>query len=288
MPSYMLVTNPFSGKGLSERKTGRVVEMLSDQGARVDVVRTRGPGDGERAVSQRKRDYTAIVAAGGDGTINEVVNGLAGELIPIGVIARGTANVLAHELDIPRGLRRAVGVILGGKELPIDAGMACNRRFLLMASAGFDAQVVAHAHRKRAMRFGYMSFLGPMCRTLLRARFPEVTVRMDESTMVCRHVIVANVPGYGGPFRPAPHAIYNDGEFDIVMYMKPGRWNMLRYGLLALCGSRSAKDDIIRMRCRSVKIRSHETVELQVDGDPAGELPCELEILPDSVRVIVP
>lgn len=288
MPSYLLITNPFSHRGLSEKEIAKVVVPLTTSGAHVEIVRTRGPGDGERAVRERKKDYSAIIAAGGDGTINEIVNGLAGARIPIGVIPRGTGNVLAHELDIPRRLHRAVETILRGKELTLDAGMAGERRFILMASAGYDAQVVAEAHRKRSHRFGYLSFLVPMLRVFLKGSFPEIAVNLHGSEMICRHVVIANVPGYGGPFRPAPYAIYNDGELDVVMYLKAGRWNMIRYGLLALCGSRAARDDIIRMRCERLKISSREPIWLQVDGDPVGELPCTLRVLHDSVRVIVP
>lgn len=288
MPAYLLITNPFSGKGLSERKIARVVTLLAGRGAHVDIVRTRGSGDAERAVRERKHDYEAIIAAGGDGTVNEVVNGLAGERIPVGVIPRGTGNVLAHELDIPRTVGRAVKVILAGKVLSLDAGLAGDRRFVLMASAGFDAQVVSEAHRNRTRRFGYLSFIIPMVRVLWRARFPEIAIDMNGSKMTCRHVIIANVPGYGGPFRPAPYAIYNDGELDVVMYQQAGRWNMMRYGALALFGSRAARDDIIRMRCRRLRISSREAVKMQLDGDPAGELPCTLRVLADSVRIIVP
>lgn len=289
MPSYLLVTNPFSGRGLSEREIGFVAAAFARQGAHVDIVRTRGPGEGSRAVAERKRDYAAIVAAGGDGTINEVVNGLAGSRVPIGIIPRGTGNVLARELDIPRRLAKSVEVVLGGKELPLDVGMVQERRFILMVSAGYDAQVVYEAHLKRKIRFGYFSFVFPMLRTLKRGNFPEIKVDIDGRSHTCRHVVVANVRGYGGPFRPAPHAIYNDGDFDVVMYQRPGRFSMMRYCFLALCESRKARDDdILRLRCSSLTLSSREAVRYQVDGDPAGVLPCHLQIMGDGATFMVP
>lgn len=289
MPAYMLITNPFSSRGLSDMDVGRAVELLTAARGRVDVVNTRGPGDAAKAVRDRKRDYIAIVVAGGDGTINEVINGLDGHHIPIGIIPRGTANVLAHELEIPHGIEAAVRVIAEGKELPLDVGLAGKRRFMLMASAGFDAQVVERAHRKRKTGFGYTSYLLPVWRTFLEADFPEIAVEIHQQEYRCRHAVVANVSTYGGPFRPAPGAIYNDGEFDVVLYMRPGRWNMLRYGKMALCCSDKAADnDILRLRAKTVTLSSDGRVPLQCDGDPIGSLPCNLRVLGDAVNFIVP
>jgi len=288
MPLYLLVTNPFSNRGLSEKHIAGVVAEFAAAGSHVDILRTVGPGDATRATAQLRREYAAVIAAGGDGTISEVVNGLAGSRVPIGVIPRGTGNVLAKELGIPKGVGRAAEVILRGKALRLDVGLASGRRFILMASAGFDAQVTALAHKTRRGRFGYASFVLPMWRTLKRGNFPEIRVEMNDRVHTCRHVVIANVSSYGGPFRPAPGAIYNDGEFDVVMYTGPGRWNMVRYGCLACCMSNVPKDDIIRMRSDKVSLSSDAPVPVQMDGDPAGFLPRAFHIKRDDATFIVP
>ncbi len=290
MGSYLLVTNPFSGRGLREKQIAYVVELFSARGSVVDVVRTRGPGDAQRSVKASRRHHTAIVVAGGDGTINEVVNGLGGERLPIGIVPRGTANVLAQDLGIPKRLRRAIEVILRGKELPLDVAMAGGRRFMLMASAGYDAQVVAEVHRKRGRRwFGYQSYLLPMLKVLLRGRFPVIRVEMNGRSFECRHVVVANVGSYGGPFRPAPKAIYNDGQLDVVMYFRRGRFSALRYGCLALSGSSYAREgDVIRVRAENVGLSSADEVPYQLDGDPVGNLPCRIRIIRDGAYFLVP
>lgn len=289
MGSYLLVTNPFSGRGLEEKQIVKVVEAFLARGSSVEVMRTRGPGDAQRSVKASRRHYTAIVVAGGDGTINEVVNGLGGERLPIGIVPRGTANVLAYELGIPKRLRRAVEVILGGKELPLDVAMAGGRRFMLMASAGYDAQLVVEAHRKRRRRFGYLSYILPMLKVWLRGCYPVIKVEMDGRSFECRHVVVANVGSYGGPFRPAPNAIYNDGQLDVVMYFRRGRISLLRYCLLALSASAYARDgDIIRVRAENVRLSSADEVPYQLDGDPIGSLPCRIRIIRDGAYFLVP
>jgi len=288
MPLYLLVTNPFSSRGLTEKMIARVATEFTASGARVDILRTVGPGDAERATADLRRDYAGVVVAGGDGTICEVVNGLAGRHMPIGIIPRGTGNVLAKELGIPKRTRKAIEVILRGKTLRLDAGIAGTRRFTLMASAGYDAQVTALAHKSRRGRFGYASFVLPMWRTLKKGEFPEIKVDMNGRVHACRHVVIANVSSYGGPFRPAPGAIYNDGEFDVVMYARDGRWNMVRYGFLACCMSSAPKDDIIRTRTDRVTLTSDAPVAMQLDGDPAGFLPRTFYVKRDDLTVIVP
>ncbi len=289
MPSYLLITNPFSGHGFREKHIDKAVATFSAHGARVEVIRTRGPVDAYRAVAAAKGGYKAIVVAGGDGTINEVINALEGRLIPVGIVPRGTANVLAHEFEIPRNTRKAINIILQGKELLLDVGMTGKRRFMLLASAGYDAQVVAEVHRNRTRRFGYGAYILPIWRMLRKGHFPEITVEMHGREYVCRHVVVANVSRSGGPLCPAPHAIYNDGEFDVVMYLRGGRWDIVRYAALAVSRSdKAADDDIIRMRCDRVVLSSQEPVPFQCDGDPAGVLPQTIEIKRDNAAFLIP
>jgi YegS/Rv2252/BmrU family lipid kinase len=288
MPLYLLVTNPFSSRGLTETRIARVAAEFAAAGSRIDILRTVGPGDAERNSADLRKNYAAVVVAGGDGTICEVVNGLAGRHVPVGIIPRGTGNVLAKELRLPKGIRKAIDVILKGKTMRLDVGIGGTKRFLLMASAGYDAQVTALAHKTRRGRFGYASFIVPMWRTLKKGDFPVINVDINGRVQQCRHVVIANVSSYGGPFRPAPGAIYNDGEFDVVMFTGAGRWNMVRYGFLACCMSKAPKDDIIKMRTDRVTLASDAPVPLQMDGDPAGFLPRSFHIKRDDVTILVP
>ena len=287
--SYLLITNPFSKRGLKDREISLVSDIFRRRGEILDVVRTLSSNDGIKAVAERGRGKKAVIAAGGDGTIGDVLTGLDGAHTPIGILPRGTANVLAAELGIPHNLRKATDVILGGRKKYIDTGFAGDKRFVLMASAGFDAQIVHDAHARRGQRFGYLSYIMPIVRTLVKGDFPEIKVTIHDIEYTCRHVIVANVPRYGGPFRPAPAAINNDGELDVVMYMRKGRRNMLRYGCMAVCGSRWENDaDVLRIRATRVTLESEEAVPLQCDGDPAGNLPCHCRVVRDGAIILVP
>jgi len=288
MPLYLLVTNPFSSRGLSEKRIAKVIAEFAAAGAHVDILRTLGPGDAERATAAVRREYAAIVVAGGDGTICEVANGLGGRLIPIGILPCGTGNVLAKELGISKSIRKAIEIILRGKTLRLDVGITGARRFVLMASAGYDAQVTALAHKTRRGKLGYTGFILPMWRTLRRGAFPVIRVEINGRKHECRHVIIANVSSYGGPFRPAPGAIYNDGEFDVVMYTGARRRDMVRYGIKACCMSDAPEDDIMRLRTDRIALTSDAPVPVQMDGEPSGFLPKTFHIKRDDISFIVP
>jgi YegS/Rv2252/BmrU family lipid kinase len=282
------VTNPVSGRGLDDAALAQVERAFVAAGAGLDVHKTRGPGEARRICAALSADYVAVIAAGGDGTISEVLNGIAGRPIPLGIIPRGTANVLAKELCIPRDPSQAVEVILGGKETRIDVGLAGERRFLLMASAGFDAKVVKLAHENRGRRFGYASYVVPILKALVDGDFPEMVAEVDGVEYPCRHAVVANVASYGGPFCVADGAAFDDGRFDVVLYLGAGRYNMVRYGVGALSCKLNMGNDVLRLSGERVSLRSAGEVPLQLDGDPAGSLPRDLRIMQRELAVIAP
>lgn len=288
MPRYLLVTNPFSGHGLDDRALADVDKAFAAAGARLDVHRTRSAGEGGRVAAGLGGEYEAIIAAGGDGTISEVMNGLAGRALPIGIIPRGTANVLAKELHIPRDLPGAVETILGGKVTRIDVGMAGERRFMLMASAGFDAKVVKLAHENRGRRFGYASYVLPVLKALVEGEFAEMVAEVDGVAYSCRHAVVANVASYGGPFCVAGGASFDDGRFDVVLYPGAGRYNMARYGVGALICKVHEAPDVRHVSGERIVLKSAGDVPLQLDGDPVGSLPRDIRISPREMAVIAP
>jgi YegS/Rv2252/BmrU family lipid kinase len=288
VPRYLLVTNPVSGRGLDDAALAQVAGAFVAAGATLDVHKTRGPGEAGRIAARLPDGYDAIVAAGGDGTIGEVANGLAGKPVPLGVIPRGTANVLAKELGIPRDLPRAVEIILAGQVVKIDVGLADDRRFMLMASAGFDAKVVKLAHENRGRRFGYMSYVLPVLRALVDGDFPEMVAAVDGVEYPCRHAVVANVASYGGPFCVAEGASFDDGRLDVVLYLGAGRYNMVRYGVGALSCKLNVGDDVLRLSGERVSLRSSGDVPLQLDGDPAGSLPRDIRVLRRALAVLAP
>ena len=293
-----IISNPVSGQGLAGRRARAVMLRLLDRGCAVEVVETRRAGDAKR-IALEARSVDALVAVGGDGTINEVVNGCAAPPAPpLGIIPSGTANVLAKELGLPRRARDLAGVIASGREVAWDSGRIRpgDRRFLLFVSAGFDSQVVHEFHRRRNGRIRMSDYVAWGVRTYMRCPIPKIRVELDGTLAAgeAAWVVVSNVRSYGGPMVLTPNARFDDGRFEVMIQRRRHKadtahlfaTSMLSWAL----GIEARPADVTYHPARSVRLSSADghPVPLQVDGDPGGFLPVELELEPLGVRIIGP
>lgn len=210
-----IIANPASGTGGTGQRLSGLERVLADAGCRVSVRTTECPGDATRLARAVPDDADAIVVAGGDGTVNEVVNGLNGRSrTPLAILATGGANVLARELDLPKDAEGLAAVILGGRTREIDLGVVdSGRNFLAMLSVGFDASVVREVQRTRRGTLGMRGFVMPALRTALAYAAPAISVRIDGGEPVHGAlVVVANTATYGGIMRVADRARCDSGR----------------------------------------------------------------------------
>ena len=154
----LVIRNPTAG-GSTRPRFGRVLEHLARFGATVTVRETTCRGDAEQIAASASSDTFDVVAAGGDGTINEVANGLAGKDLPLAIVPLGTANVLAVEIGMPLRARRIARAIACGDVRSVHVGMVNGRRFLMMAGVGFDAHVVANVNPRLKRAFGKLAYV---------------------------------------------------------------------------------------------------------------------------------
>ena len=291
-----IIVNPFSGGGKARRLAESVVGELRRMGCAVELHETRR--------TDAQGNFSVVGCAGGDGTIHEVVNGLPeGDATPLALLPSGTANVLARELKLPRDPGRLARIIREGRELRWDLGVdrARGRKFLLFASAGYDAHVVHlfHATRSKAARSAIWNmglYVVWGVKSLLEYSAPRIAVELDGKpvTAEATWVQVSNVRSYGGPLAFTPQARPDDGLFD-VMVQKAGRRRdvvrMLWAGFLNyLLPIDVRTPDVAFHRAREVRLATTDgrSVPLQMDGDPAGHLPARFQILPGALRILAP
>ncbi len=250
---------------------------------------TKGPGDAEaqaeRAVQQ---GYDTIVAAGGDGTINEVVNGIGTASVALGILPMGTVNVFALELGIPFNLEAAWKVIRAHKVRAIDLASANGHLFVQMAGIGLDAQIVQRNSRQIKSVLGPLSYL--LTATKVAAEKPP-RLRVSSQghpTVEGSFVLVGNGRLYGGPFALFNEANMQDGLLDICVFRHMDYLALIRYFRGALFGSLSKFTDVHYFKTRDLLVKADRHVPFEADGELAGHAPVEFSIRRKKLRVLVP
>lgn len=261
---------------------------------------TQAPGDGRRLAAETVREgFDTIVAAGGDGTLNEVLNGIGD--VPDGfacarlaVLPLGTVNVFARELGLPLRLREAWQTIRQGSERKIDVAFAeftapdgarQRRYFVQMAGAGLDALAISLVDwelKKRMAQFAYV-LAGFKA---LRSPQARITVEADDQCVTGELVLVGNGRFYGGSLPVFPQARLDDGLLDVCVFPKVSLSLVARYAVGFVTGRPLVPRAVQMLRVPRVKISSEATVLFEVEGDLCGALPVELGVRPGALRVV--
>ena len=285
-----IIANPISGGGRGPQTAAALASALGARGITAETRITTRAGDA--GAWAREPGADCVVSVGGDGTLNEVANALAGAGIPIAALPLGTANVVARELRAPSGPAELAELIAGGTTRTIDAGRNGGRLFLLGAGAGLDAAIVEVVHANRGARLSFASYVWPTVRTILRYTYPPIAVEIDGET-VCddaHYVIVGNCSWSAGVFRATPNALLDDGLLDVCILRNLGVARILWLILLAQLPGFADRAAVVYRQGRTVRLASATgaPVPLQIDGDPGGHLPAEFTIDPQALTVIAP
>jgi YegS/Rv2252/BmrU family lipid kinase len=290
----LIIVNPVAGWSWStRRRLARVTAALERRGCTVTQRRTGpGAGDAERLAREAEAGFDVVVAAGGDGTLGAVANGLTSRALeracPLALLPFGTANVLAHEIGLPRGCGALAELIANGPERPVWPGCAGSRIFMTTASSGFDAETVAAVSPRLKRWLGRGAFAWAILLCLLRYRAAELVVRADGVEHRAVAVIAARSRFYAGPFVVAPRAGLDEKLLDLVLFHSAGRLAVLRYLGTLLLGRLARRHDVSIVRCRLASVAAIEPVAVQADGEIIGFLPVSLGIADRALQLIRP
>jgi diacylglycerol kinase (ATP) len=284
----VIIGNPNSGRAGNQGYLEQCAKVLIAGGLATEVLNTEHPNHAtELAALAGDR---LVIAAGGDGTVNEVINGLSPNAT-LGILPLGTANVLARELGVPRNTEQACHRILRGTRSRIDVGVATNhdgeeRRFACMAGLGFDASVVRSVtpRLKRYLRVLAFPLMG--VRVMFEQDLPSVHVVDGDTTYVAQFVVVANGHYYGGDFRVSGPGALTNGELETILVERVGI--LLRPDILARILARDPLNRSLKsFSSREVEARSPGSeVPVQIDGEIWGRLPMRFRIDPLALNVI--
>lgn len=288
MPLALLV-NPSSGGGRTLKLLPRVEQALDAARATFRVQRTKGL---EHGVEQALRAVEAgelPVVMSGDGLIGAVGGAMAGAETPLGILPGGRGNDLARVLGIPADPEAAVATVLAGEARRIDVGEANGKRFLGIASVGFDSEANRRANETRFLR-GNLVYAYAALRTLAGWKPARFTIAVDDERVRLSgySVCVANSRAYGGGMYIAPAAELDDGEFDVVTIGEVGKLRFVRGLPKVFKGTHVEKDEVRVFRAPRLELSASQPFAVYADGEHLTDLPASLRVLPRALSVLAP
>jgi len=284
----LLIFNPAAG-GNRRARFDRVVAALGALPCTVSIVETAAPGDAEKlARNVVPGQVDVVVACGGDGTVNEIMNGLVGKELALGIVPLGTANVLAEEIDLPHDPRMIAAALVTGPVRTVHAGRANGRRFAMMAGVGFDAAVVHGVSLKLKRWIGPLAYVWESLRQVARYDFPSHDVTIDGVPFRAVSMVACKGRRYGGPFIAAPRASLGEAAFHVVLMNGRGWWSVLRYSFALMLGRLDAWRDVQFVLGREVVVSGAVGLPVQADGDIIATLPLRIALDPDPIRLVYP
>jgi diacylglycerol kinase (ATP) len=275
--------------------------FLEEIGGEVAFKPTWAPGAAtELAKSAIEEGFENIVAAGGDGTLNEVLNGLAEadgglEKARLGVLPLGTVNVFAKELGIPETAPAAWQTVLHGEERTIDLpyadwtvdGKSQRRHFAQLAGAGLDAEAIALVDWESKRRFRQLAYVYAGIRALLRPQM-KITAKSGDSEKSGELVLVGNGRFYGGKLPIFPEASLTDGKLDVCVFPDVRPWTAAWFGLWLCLGRFQLPAPVHYLQAETLELTTTTGARFELEGDLIGPLPVNMGVLPKALRVIVP
>ena len=280
--------NP-AARGVPATDTLRAAAAALD-GWETSLSETSAAGDAtDMARDAARQGIEVAVACGGDGTVNEVANGLAGSETALAAIRGGTANIWAKEIGLPRDPAKAIALLANGERRKVDLGQAGDRYFLLMAGIGFDASIVQRVSSSLKRRFGAVAYALPSVGRALRHRAEETDLLVDgepESSPVY-WLLLGNTRNYAGVLNFTHMAKADDGLLDVCLLQHGGPPRLAWLALWALLRRHQNRAEVVYKKVRSLDIQT-PGLPVQIDGEYLGETPMTFSVVPGALHVIVP
>jgi YegS/Rv2252/BmrU family lipid kinase len=304
LQNALLIHNPNAGNGGSGRRRllDQARHIFATRGIDADLAETTGPGHAtEIAARAAEENRGLVIACGGDGTLNEIVNGLAahqnGHRVPLALLPGGTANILAKELSLPWNIPKAAQKLVHGEVKDIALGLATpleqpdrKKYFLSVAGAGPDGMIVYSLDLRLKARFGVLAYWWQSARQVFGYAFPKFRITVNGEKIDGSLAIVGRTKNYGGPFKITTGADLFNNQFEILVLTTQSGFRYLSYLPPLWLGKLRGLDDVHFFKSDSVLCEplDKNPVRAQIDGEPLTRLPVQFQIVPRALKLLVP
>lgn len=274
------------------RRLPFILQRLEQGGIETSCHATENRGDATEAASEAvERGFDIVISAGGDGTLNEVVNGLCrhDKRPPLGILPMGTSNDFARSHQIPKRWEDAVDIIVQGHTRPVDIGLADGNYFINIAGGGFLTEISYEVPSKLKTMIGHMAYYIKGFESVTRFRPTRLRIKaegvedMEGDFML---FLIANSHTVAGFDKLAPQAATDDGLFDVIVMKKCNLAEMIRIATLAVRGEHISDSHIVHFQTSNIQVESEDRVQLNLDGELGGELPCSFTLLPSHLTLL--
>ncbi len=287
----LVIVNPAAHNVPSRKRLDEAGRWLRAQGWQVEWRETEGPGQAtELAAGAAGRGLPLVFVCGGDGTLNEAANGLAGSDTALAAMWAGTVNIWVKEMGIPRKPLAAVKAAVEGERRRIDLGRAGERYFLLMAGYGLDGAIARRVHVGLKSRLGAATYAIAAVRETLRYRSSPMTLRFDGEEQVAQvlMLVAGNTRNYAGLVEITREAQVDDGQLDVCVFQGKGTLDIVLHVLRTVLGRHLRSRKVLYRKVSRLDLAWVEPVPVQLDGDAYETSPTRVEVVPSVLWVAVP
>lgn len=293
MKKARIIYNPTAGREAFKKELPEVLVKLEKAGYETSTHATTGEGDASVAATYAcEHKFNLVVAVGGDGTINEIINGIAKEEYrpKLGIIPAGTTNDFARALDIPRNILKATEVIVQDHSMRIDVGLVNERYFMNIAGGGELTELTYEVPSKLKTVLGQLAYYlkGMEMLPFIKPTHTRIEYdgnEIDEEIML---FLLSNTNSVGGFEKLAPKAKINDGYFDLLILRKTNLAEFIRIATQVLRGAHLEDENVIYTQAKNVKVIPQDRMQLNIDGEYGGLLPGEFHNLQQHIEFFVP
>lgn len=288
--SILFIVNPKAGSGKALKVSAQIQERLKNFKKEYEIVYTKGPEHAISIAREAINSFAKIVSVGGDGTLNEVVNGIAGSRAILGVVPAGTGNDFAKTIYPTLNIDDIIKTITDGEVKSIDIGKCNNKYFINIASAGIDAEIAHRVQRARKSVSGKFVYLSALFKTLVSYKGIDFNIKLDDVSFQSNTLLITASNGkyYGGGMLPTPDADIKDGYFDVCHIKNLNKIKIVALLYKFIKGNHIDLKEVTIYKTKRLTIQSEQKFFVNIDGENLETNEANFEIYKDFINIVLP